>query len=108
MHITIEDLRYPMGKHVPQPFSDEQKEQWLLDLKFLPDELEIAIQNLDEQQLHTPYREGGWTVRQLVHHVADSHINAYTRFKLGLTEDNPTIRPYEESRWALLEDAHTL
>ncbi|HXL58902.1 MAG TPA: DinB family protein, partial [Chitinophagaceae bacterium] len=73
MHTTIEELRYPMGKYVAQPFSHEQKEQWLLDLKFLPDELEIAIQNLDEAQLHTAYREGGWTVHQLVHHVADSH-----------------------------------
>src|SRR5437016_11944285 len=100
MHTTIESLRYPMGKYAPQPFSHEQKEQWLLDLKFLPDELEIAIQNLDEAQLHTPYREGGWTVRQLVHHVADSHINAYTRFKLALTEDNPSIKTYEEKDWA--------
>jgi hypothetical protein len=102
------DHRYPIGTYVPQPFSHVQKEQWLLDLQFLPDELEMAVQNLDEAQLDTPYREGGWKVKQLVHHVADSHINAYTRFKLGLTENNPTIRPYEEKEWAKLADVELL
>jgi uncharacterized damage-inducible protein DinB len=108
METTIEALRYPIGKYAPQPFSREQKDQWLLDLKFLPNELEFAIENLDEAQLDTPYRENGWTVRQLVHHVADSHINAYVRFKLGLTENNPTIRPYEEKDWATLNDVNTV
>jgi len=108
MHKTAEDLRYPIGKYVAQPFSNERKEQWLLDLKFLPDEMEIAIQNLDATQLHTPYREGGWTVTQLVHHVADSHINAYVRFKLGLTEHNPPIKPYEEKDWVKLNDVETV
>jgi hypothetical protein len=108
MHTTTEELRYPMGKYVAQPFSHKLKEQWLLDLKFLPDELEIAIQNLDEAQLHTPYREGGWTVKQLVHHVADSHINAYVRFKLALTEDNPAIKTYEEKDWAMLNDVEAV
>ena len=103
-----DDLRYPMGKYLPQPFSHEQKEKWLLDLKFLPEELETAIQNLDAFQLNTAYREGGWTVRQLIHHVADSHINAYIRFKLGLTEVNPTIRPYEEKEWAKLADVEAV
>jgi uncharacterized damage-inducible protein DinB len=64
----------------------------------------MAIENMDEKQLNTPYREGGWTVKQLVHHVADSHMNAYIRFKLGLTEDNPTIKPYDEALWANLAD----
>lgn len=98
------DLRYPIGKYQPQPFSTKQKEEWLNDIKFLPQLLENAIVNLDEAQLLTPYREGGWTVQQLVHHVADSHMNAYCRFKLGLTEDCPTIRPYEEQLWAELND----
>ncbi len=98
------DPRYPIGKYESQPFSNAQKEKWLSDIKFLPEELERAIINLDAQQLQTPYRDGGWTVNQLVHHVADSHVNAYTRFKLGLTEENPTIRPYEEKAWALLTD----
>lgn len=98
------DPRYPIGKYEPQPFSNDVKERWLRDLKFLPSDLEVSIQNLDEAQIDTPYREGGWTVRQLVHHVADSHINAYTRFKLGITEDNPTIRTYEEKAWANTAD----
>jgi hypothetical protein len=103
-----EDLRYPIGKYVPQSFSNQQKEAWLLDLKFLPEELELAVQNLDHHQLHTPYRDGGWTVHQLVHHVADSHMNAYIRFKLGITENNPTIKPYEEKDWANLDDVKKL
>ncbi len=98
------DPRYPIGKFEPQPYSEKQKQAWLLDLQFLPEALERAINNLDEAQLNTPYRDGGWTVKQLVHHVADSHMNAYIRFKLGLTEDKPTIKPYEEQDWALLAD----
>jgi uncharacterized damage-inducible protein DinB len=102
------DHRYPIGKYEPQPFSIEQKVEWLADIKFLPHLLENAILNLDEVQLHTPYREGGWSVHQLVHHVADSHINAYCRFKLGLTEENPTIKPYDENKWAELNDVQKL
>lgn len=102
------DLRYPIGQYEPQPFSKELKESWLADIKFLPQAIEHAITNLDEAQLHTPYREGGWTVHQLVHHVADSHMNAYIRFKLGYTEDKPTIRPYEEKLWAVTADVQNL
>ena len=102
------DLRYPTGKYEPKPYSIEQKEKWLLDIKLLPQYLEKAIENLDEHQLNTPYRDGGWTVKQLVHHVADSHMNAYIRFKLGLTEDNPTIKPYEEKKWAELPDNNSV
>ena len=69
------DLRYPIGKYEPQPYSDKQKEDWLNDLKFLPQLIENAILNLDEAQLQIPYRDGGWTIQQLVHHVADSHMN---------------------------------
>ena len=90
------DPRYPIGEYAPKPFSIEQKIEWLADIKFLPLQIENAVLNLDEAQLQTPYREGGWTVHQLVHHVADSHMNAYIRFKVGLTEDNPTIKPYDE------------
>jgi uncharacterized damage-inducible protein DinB len=96
--------QYPIGKYEPKPFSEKQKEEWLLDIKFLPEELERAILNLDKAQLDTPYREGGWTVQEVVHHVADSHMNAYCRFKLGLTEDNPTIKPYLEKEWTKLSD----
>lgn len=102
------DPRYPIGKYEPVPFSQEQKQKWLLDLKFLPEDLERSILNLDEAQLDTPYRADGWTVKQLVHHVADSHMNAYTRFKLGLTEDTPTIKPYQEKEWANMPDVYSV
>ena len=91
----MEDLRYPIGKYEPQPFSANQLEKWILDIKYLPNKLENSVLNLDEHQLETPYRPEGWTVKQLVHHVADSHMNAYIRFKLGLTEDIPNIKPYD-------------
>jgi uncharacterized damage-inducible protein DinB len=105
MTITSADLRYPIGRYEARPFSTQQKEEWLNDIKFLPQLLENAVTNLDEAQLKTPYREGGWTVQQVVHHVADSHLNAYCRFKLGLTEDRPTIRPYDQDAWAQLSDS---
>ena len=104
----MEDLRYPIGKYIVEPFSNKQLKEWLMDIKFLPQHLENAILNLDEGQLNTPYRPEGWTVKQLVHHVADSHMNAYIRFKLGLTEDNPTIKPYDEAAWARLNDTTNL
>ena len=104
----MEDLRYPIGKYVPQPFSDKQLQEWLVDIANLPQHLENAVLNLDEGQVNTPYRPDGWTVKQVVHHVADSHMNAFIRFKLGLTEDNPTIKPYDEGAWANLEDTQNL
>ena len=79
------DLRYPIGHYEPQPFSEKLHDKWLADLAQLPNNLERAILNLDEAQLQTPYRDGGWTVHQLVHHVADSHINAFCRMKLTLS-----------------------
>lgn len=103
-----QDLRYPVGQYQPKPYSDELKEEWLGAIKFLPQAIEHSIINLDEAQLQTPYREGGWTVHQLVHHVADSHINAYCRFKLGYTENSPTIRTYEEKLWATTTDVEQL
>ena len=104
----MEDLRYPIGKYISQPFSDKQLNEWLIDITNLPQHLENAVINLDEAQVNTPYRPEGWTVKQLVHHVADSHMNAYIRFKLGLTEDNPAIKPYEEAAWANLSDTRNL
>ena len=104
----MEDLRYPIGKYITQPFSAQQLKEWLNDIKFLPQHLEHAILNLDEAQLATPYRDGGWTMKQLVHHVADSHMNAFIRFKLALTEDNPTIKPYDEAAWAEMNDTKNL
>jgi uncharacterized damage-inducible protein DinB len=102
------DPRYPIGRYEPQAFSEVQKSIWLNDIHLLPAEVENAIQNLDEAQLQSPYREGGWTVHQLVHHIADSHINAYIRFKLGLTEQNPAVKSYEEQLWAELADVQLL
>ena len=104
----MDSLKYPLGEYIEQPFSASLLQERLLDIKVLPAQLEYAVQNLDEAQLQTPYRPGGWTVHQLVHHVADSHCNAYTRFKLGLTEDNPSIKPYDENAWAELSDTTNL
>ena len=102
--MSAPDNRYPIGLYEPQPFSVAQKEEWLADIRFLPNAMEAALHNLDEAQLQTPYREGGWTVHQLVHHVADSHMNAYIRFKLGYTEENPTIKPYVQNEWVQTAD----
>jgi hypothetical protein len=102
------DPRYPIGKYVTQEYSEKLKEQWIADIKFLPNAMENAVYNLDEEQLQTPYRQDGWTVHQLVHHVADSHMNAYIRFKQGIAEDNPTIKPYDEKMWANFADVKNL
>jgi len=102
------DPRYPIGKYEPQEYSNRQKDRWLYDLQQLPYLMEDAVQNLDEAHLHTPYREAGWTVNQVVHHVADSHINAMCRMKLTLTEENPSIKAYEEGLWAELNDTKVL
>lgn len=107
-HKNLEDLRYPIGHYEPVAFSETKKRQWLVDLESLPALLELSVLNLDEAQLQTPYREGGWTVHQLIHHVADSHINGYTRCKLCLTEEHPSIKSYDRDLWALMEDTRTL
>lgn len=100
--------QYPIGKFHLEPFSISARDRALADISFLPEALEAAISNLDEAQLHTPYREGGWTVHELVHHLADSHINAYIRFKLILTEQEATLIPYNENLWTELNDVKTL
>src|SRR5215218_5206362 len=108
------DPRYPIGKVADQRYKttdgyDEKvKAALLLDIQLCPSMLEQAISNLDEHQLNTPYRDGGWTVKQVIHHVADSHMNAYIRFKLALTDENPTIKPYDEAAWAKLSDTQNL
>jgi hypothetical protein len=99
------DPRYPIGKfEYTGPYTPEQRASMIDQIEDAPMALRKALRGLVDEQLATPYREGGWTVRQLVHHVADSHINAYCRFRLALTEDNPTIKPYEEQLWAELPD----
>ena len=104
----MEDLSYPIGKFTSMDFSDDLLQERILHLKELPQRIEYAITNLDAAQLHTPYRPGGWTVHELVHHMADSHMNAYIRFKLGLTEDNPIIKTYDQDAWAKLNDSMQL
>jgi uncharacterized damage-inducible protein DinB len=104
-----DDLRFPTGKfHRPKlPMSDAQRGAAIDAIAHAPQAIRDAVRDLEDKQLDTPYREGGWTVRQVVHHVADSHVNAYTRFRLGLTEDAPTVKPYDEAKWAELPDART-
>ena len=100
------DPRFPIGKfHYEGPPNEEQKRSFLNDIEQTPANLRAAIKGLSDAQLDTPYRPGGWTVRQVVHHVPDSHLNSYVRFKLALTEDEPTIKPYAEDRWAELADS---
>jgi hypothetical protein len=99
------DLRYPIGKFkAPEQVSVADRIALISMLRDLPAAMRMATSGLSESQLLTPYRDGGWTIAQVVHHVADSHMNAYIRFKLALTEDNPTIKPYEEALWAELPD----
>lgn len=100
----MDDHRYPIGKYEPLPFSQAQKAVWLADIQYLPRLLEMQVEHLDANQLETPYREGGWKIRQVVHHVADSHMNAFIRCKLALSNENPTILPYPEEIWALQAD----
>jgi len=99
------DLRYPIGKlSYDGPLTEDKKQKCLDDIAHTPANLRAAVSGLSQQQLDTPYRPDGWTVRQVVHHVPDSHMNAYIRFKLALTEEEPTIKPYAEDRWAVLAD----
>jgi uncharacterized damage-inducible protein DinB len=104
----VDELRYPIGKFKPAlTTTAESRAGHIAVLRELPDRLSEAVDALDEGQLDTPYREGGWTVRQVVHHVADSHLNSYVRFKLALTEEQPTIKPYDEGLWAQLPDSRS-
>jgi uncharacterized damage-inducible protein DinB len=102
------DPRFPIGKfHYEGTPSADQRRKFIAEIEQTPAAVRAAIQNLSPKQLDTPYRDGGWTVRQVVHHVPESHMNAYIRFKLALTEDEPTIKPYAEDRWARLPDVQT-
>lgn len=103
--MTDEQLRYPIGRlKPPVSYTREDMLNWIEDIKTLPGRLRNAVIKLTDAQLNTPYRTGGWTLKQVVHHLADSHLNALIRIKLALTEDNPTIKPYQEADWALLND----
>lgn len=104
----MSDPRFPIGKfHYQGTPSAQQRATLISEIEKTPANLRAAVQDLSPQQLGTPYREGGWTVRQVVHHVPDSHMNAYVRFKLALTENEPTIKPYAEDRWAKLGDSES-
>jgi hypothetical protein len=100
-----QDLRYPVGRFsAPAASMPGVRAAQIQTLRRLPERLRAAVDGLSDAQLDTPYRDGGWTVRQVVHHFADSHANSYVRFKLALTEDCPTIKPYDEAAWARLPD----
>ncbi|MGI9035621.1 MAG: YfiT family bacillithiol transferase [Pyrinomonadaceae bacterium] len=101
-----EDLRFPIGKfEQPKTISPEMREKFIQTIESLPPNLKSAVEGLNDAQLDTPYRPEGWTIRQVIHHVADSHLNSFTRFKLGLSEDTPTIKVYDEAIWAEMADA---
>lgn len=103
------DLRYPVGKfRIPENVSRDERAIFIDQIAEAPSKLRAAIDGLNDQQLDTPYRPGGWTLRQVVHHVPDSHLNSYVRFRLALTEDEPAIKGYYEDRWAELPDARTM
>ena len=102
----MNELQYPIGEYDwPSGVSSEEVGTWIEEIKSTPTRLREAVSGLDDAQLDTRYRPKGWTLRQVVHHLADSHMNSYIRFKLALTEDSPEIRPYHEERWAELPEA---
>ncbi|WP_134701235.1 YfiT family bacillithiol transferase [Ammoniphilus sp. YIM 78166] len=101
------DVRYPVGLFQHEgDITASQIEGWIREIEAAPSHLRKAVEGLNDQQLDTPYRSSGWTVRQVVHHLADSHMNSYIRFKLALTEQHPTIKPYREEKWAELPDSN--
>ena len=105
---TLDSLKYPIGHFsCPKEISKEQLHNWILVLENFPKKLQDLVVNLNDTQLNTPYRPEGWSVRQLIHHIADSHHHSYTRFKWALTEKSPVIKAYEEKDWSLLFDAKT-
>jgi len=106
--INPDQLKYPIGKFLRPAFiSFTDISKWMDEIESLPKQLRKEIETLNDSQLDTPYRPDGWSVRQVVHHLPDSHLNSYIRFKLALTEDNPTIKPYMEDRWAELPDSNS-
>jgi hypothetical protein len=102
----IDTLRFPIGRfRLPASSTAAEQAEHIETLRLLPERLKAAVASLNDSRLDTPYRDGGWTARQVVHHVADSHANSYVRFKLALTEDWPTVKPYDEAAWAELSDS---
>ena len=108
MGANVNDLRYPVGAFdFPADVTGGDRREFIREIAELPRKLREAVAGLTDAQIDTPYRPGGWTVRQVVHHLADSHIHSYIRFKLALSEDQPTIKPYDEARWAEMKEART-
>lgn len=106
--MDIEKRKYPIGKFdMPEVITQEQVEVWLKSIADFPQKLRKEVEGLDEIALTSQYRQGSWTIKQLVHHCADSHLNSFIRLKLALTEDTPTVKPYDENLWAVLPDAQT-
>lgn len=104
--MTVEDARYPIGRFKPPSEINHQvRHEWITAIAVLPRQLGELVRGMSEQDLAARYREGGWTIRQVVHHIADSHINAYCRMRLALTENDPVIKTYDEKGWAELSDA---
>ncbi|MFC1662467.1 YfiT family bacillithiol transferase [Gemmatimonadota bacterium] len=104
----MDRLRYPSGPFLPQPdLTPQQRDELIEEIAHFPADLRFVVSSLTGAELDTPYREGGWTLRQVVHHLPDSHVNAYVRFKLAMTEDAPTIKAYDEAAWAETEEART-
>ncbi|HEY7337416.1 MAG TPA: putative metal-dependent hydrolase [Bryobacteraceae bacterium] len=101
----MDKLRYPIGSFsFPESTTPGERSAWIEEIAKAPSHLREAIAGLSPEQIETPYRPGGWTVRQVVHHVPESHLNSYVRFKLALTEEEPIVKPYNEARWAELPD----
>jgi len=108
MKDTLEQLKYPIGQfECPEEVTQQDVNTWIFVLEHFPDRLEKLVSGLNDKQLDTPYRTEGWTVRQVIHHLSDSHLHSYIRFKWALTEDSPVIKYYYEQHWAALEDAKT-
>jgi|SRR5271165_108038 len=104
--LAADDLRYPIGQYCPPAsVGRAERDAWIAELEKLPGNLRNAMEGLRDAQLDTPYRPGGWTIRQIGHHIADGHLNSYTRFRLALTEETPTIKPFEVDAWSELPDA---
>jgi hypothetical protein len=107
--MIIEELKYPIGRfEKPATITAETLSKWISDILYFPERLKNEVNHLTDEQLNTHYRPGGWTIRQVIHHCADSHMNSLTRLKLVLTEDSPTIKPYYEERWAELADSKNM
>jgi len=104
--MDLEQLKYPIGQFImPEIFDEKQAKIWISEIENLPEQIKNATENLSDEELNQTYRTEGWTLKQVVHHIPDSHLNAYIRFKQAMTEVIPTIRPYYEERWAETEEA---